>query len=369
MRAHAEVTNGKKLKVCYVGPYDPEYPRNRVVIKGLRKNGVEVIECNARSNIRLLDYLKLLKKYRTLNYDVVMLGARGAYYGQLLMAFMKRAANKPTVFDAVLTLYETEVVDRKHVDSKSVKAKLWYLLDNSALHDANLVLSDTYTRAKYYSEFYNVEFDKIGRVLVGSDDEVFYPRQQKKYEENDCFLVMFWGGFIPLQGVKYIVRAAKLLEGHKYIKFELRGFGQTYNKALELSKSLRVKNVTFVPKWVSYNELPDHIAKADLCLGIFGETEKAQRVIPNKAVEALAMRKPLVTGDSPAAREILKDRENCVLVPMANPKALAEAILTLKSDKKLRNKIAENGYQLFKEKLIPEAIGRKLKKLLIKLVF
>jgi len=44
---------------------------------------------------------------------------------------------------------------------------------------------------------------------------------------------------------------------------------------------------------------------------------------------------------------------------MANPEALAEAILTLKDDEKLRDKIAENGYRLFKEKLTPKAIGKE----------
>ena len=325
-----------------------------------------MIECNSRSFSRLLDYIKLLKKHQTLRYDVIILGARGDYYGQPLVPFIKGMTKKPVVFDAVLTLYETLVVDRKHVDSKSVKAKLLYLLDYNALHNANLILSDTRTHVKYYSYFYNVEFSKCRRVLVGSHYEFVYPRRTKK--EDDCFLVIFWGGFIPLQGVKCIIRAAKLLENNKDVKFELRGFGQTHSEALELSRSLRVKNVTFVPKWVSYNDLPNYIAKADICLGIFGETKKAQRVIPNKAVEALAMKKPLITGDSPAAREILKDEENCVLVPMADPKALAEAILTLKEDKKLRDTIAENGYRLFKEKLSPRAIGKELKSILIELI-
>lgn len=349
------------MKVCYLGPYDPGYSRNRVILKGLKKNGVEVIECNSRSCNRFLDYINIFKKLLKLRYNVIMVGARGKYYGQPLMPIISRITRKLIVFDAILTLYETQVVDRRNVDRGSFKAKFLYHLDNSALHNANLVLSDTNAHSKYYSSFYGVEFNKFRRVLVGSDDEVFYPRPNN---ENDCFLVMFWGGFIPLQGVQYIIQAAKLLENENDIKFEIRGFGQTYNEVLELSKSLKIKNVTFVSNWIPYEALPNHIAKADVCLGIFGGTEKAKRVIPNKTVEALAMKKPLITGNSPAAREILKDGENCILVPMANPKALAEAILILKEDKKLRDKIAENGYRLFKERFTPKAIGKGLKSIL-----
>ncbi len=351
------------MRVCYLGPFDPEYPRNKVIIKGLRKNGVEVIECNARSNYNLINYAKVLEKSEMLNYDVIMLGARGVYYNQPLMLCMKHFTKKPIVFDAMLTLYETEVIDRQRVHSESVKAKLMYLLDYLALRNANLVLSDTIAHAKYYSCLYNIQFNAFRRVFVGSDDETFYPRIYKK--ENDSFLVMFWGGFIPLQGVKYIIEAANLLKDYGDIKFELRGFGQTYYETLEISKSLGVKNITFSPSWIPYSELPGFIAEADVCLGIFGETGKAKRVVPNKAVEALAMRKSLITGDSPAAREVLSSEENCILVPMADPKAIANAILELKQNKKLRVSIAENGYQLFKEKFSPMAVGKELKSVLI----
>lgn len=347
------------MKVCYFGPYDPGYPRNRVLIKGLRKNGVDVIECNSQSASRIIDYSKLLKKHQTLQYDVIILGARGIYYGQPIVPFIKRLTRKPVVFDAMLTLYERSVSDRKAVSVNSINAKWLYLLDYNALHYANLILSDTNAHSNYYSRFYDVDSKKFRRILVGSDDEFFYPRPSKN--EEQYFRVVFWGGFIPLQGVEYIIEAAKLLENQKDIKFELRGFGQTYHQALELSRRIKAENITFNSSWVPYQDLPDYIARADVCLGIFGETEKAMRVIPNKAVESLAMKKPLITGDSPAAREILVTKENSLLVPMANPRILADAILSLKEDNKLKKKIADNGHKLFKKILSPRAIGVQLK--------
>ena len=354
------------MRVCYFGPYSPGCPRNRVIIEGLRKNGVEVVECNSQSANRISDYLKLLTVHQTLKYDVIILGARGIYYGQPLMPFIKKMTSKPVVFDAMLTLYETCVIDRKTVSSNSIRAGMLYLLDYAALNGANLILSDTNAHSEFYSNFYNVASSKFGRVLVGSDDEIFFPRQPNKV--NDSFLVVFWGNYIPLQGVKYIIEAAKLLESNKDIKFELRGFGQTYNETFELWRKLRLENITFITQRIDYAKLPNYIAKADICLGIFGETEKAMRVIPNKAVETLAMRKPLITGNSPAARELLINMENSLLVPMANSKILADAILTLKEDKNLRAKIAENGYQLFRKKLTPKIIGRRLKLALTDLV-
>ncbi len=34
------------MTVLYFGIYNPNYSRNRVLIKGLRENSIEVLECN-----------------------------------------------------------------------------------------------------------------------------------------------------------------------------------------------------------------------------------------------------------------------------------------------------------------------------------
>ncbi len=56
--------------------------------------------------------------------------------------------------------------------------------------------------------------------------------------------------------------------------------------------------------WVDYDTLHQHIADADVCLGIFGTSAKAANAIPNKAYQILAVGRPLVTRDSPAIREL-----------------------------------------------------------------
>ena len=64
-----------------------------------------------------------------------------------------------------------------------------------------------------------------------------------------------------------------------------------------------------------------------MCLGIFGATEKAALVIPNKVFQILSARRPLITRDSPAIRELLGDGvPGATLVPPADPVALAAAI-------------------------------------------
>jgi glycosyltransferase involved in cell wall biosynthesis len=78
---------------------------------------------------------------------------------------------------------------------------------------------------------------------------------------------------------------------------------------------------------VDYSELVDWIHRADICLGIFGDSEKAARVIPNKVFQILSTGTPLITRDSPAIRELLDpEMPGVLLVPPKQPDALVDAL-------------------------------------------
>jgi glycosyltransferase involved in cell wall biosynthesis len=69
------------------------------------------------------------------------------------------------------------------------------------------------------------------------------------------------------------------------------------------------------------------------------------------------MGKPLITGDSMAARELLEDGKNAILCEMGNPQALADAILRLKMDPRLRQCIGNKGRTLFENRCRPKIVG------------
>ena len=68
-------------------------------------------------------------------------------------------------------------------------------------------------------------------------------------------------------------------------------------------------------RWVPYEALGAEVGRAAICLGVFGESAKAARVVPNKVWQAMAVGRPVVTADTPAVREVLEDGRTAVLVP------------------------------------------------------
>jgi len=350
------------MKVCFFGCFITDEERMVGIIKGLRMNGVEVVICNDLSSSYLLRYPKLLLKNALLDYDVMFVG----WYSQAMVPYARLLTRKPIIIDSYLGLFETSVVDRKLVRSDSLRAKILYCLDKYQFNFGDLAISDTNEHIDYFAKEFNVDKSKFRRILNTTDDEFWKPCNETP--DESCFRVKFCGGFIPLQGIEYIIKASKLLENQKDIIFELVGKGQTENSMKELSSQLRLTNVHFKPIWVHYSKIPPVLSNASILLGIFGGGVKSMRVIPSKVVDALALKKPVITEDSPAAREVLEHMENCILVPPENPQAIADAVLMLKDDQKLRNKIAENGYALFQKRLSPKAVGKELKSILVDLV-
>jgi len=192
---------------------------------------------------------------------------------------------------------------------------------------------------------------------VGSDETIFHIRQNSNPTTD--FNVLFFGKYIPLHGIDIIMNAAKILEPEK-IYFTIIGYGQLSKEVSALNRTLKLKNVQFID-WVPYKILPDYIEKADVGLGIFGNTTKANNVIPNKVFNILSMSKPLITGNSPAIEFFRSDKKEAILCKMGNSNSIVEAILMLKNNPDLKNSIAKNGYYKFKNELTAQILGNTVK--------
>jgi len=343
------------MKVCYFGIYDPNYPRNKTLIRGLRQNGVEVIECNSRAK-GLAKYWQLYKKHREIkdSYDILVVG----FLGQLAVFLAKIISRKKIVLDVFVSLYNTNVFDRKLYSAGSFRGKLDFFLDKYACKISDLNLLDTQAQIDYFVNTFRLNRNKFCRVFVGADDEFYKPHVINK-ELDNRFVVHFHGYLVPFHGIEYIIAAAEILKREGIIWQIVTRFDKQYERAKIKIDSLGLNNFIFY-KVVPPLELNNFINQADICLGVFGNSPKKDLVIPNKIFEALACKKPIITAESPAVREILVNRVNCLLVKSADPVDLAEKIMELKSDHNLKKSIEENGYQLYQENFSSKILGQKL---------
>lgn len=240
-----------------------------------------------------------------------------------------------------------------------MKARFLAWVDRTACRLADRVLLDTRAHAEFFSETFDLPPEKFWVLPIGADDAIFRPGTEAS-RGGDPYTVLHFGRYIPLHGLETVVRAAGILEKKgAACRFLMVGDGEERGKIQELVCQLGVRSVEFRDPEPPAR-LAETIRQADLCLGIFGETGKAGRVVPNKVYEAMAAGRPVITGDSPAAREFLRDGVDCLLCRRGDPAALAEAILRLRGDRTLSDRLAAEGKRRFEAVAAPPVIGREL---------
>jgi glycosyltransferase involved in cell wall biosynthesis len=302
----------------------------------------------ARDAARLaLAELRLLRPPRE-RFDLVLVG----YPGHLdLPAARLAARGRPVVFSPLVSLHDTLVSDRGRFRAGSLPARALAELDRRALRAADLLVADTDAHGDFLAELAGLPRSRVATCFVGAEERLFAPGPR----QDDGFVALFVGKLIPLHGLETILEAARRAPD---VPLRVVGSGQ-----LERLLAGRPPSVEWIP-WVEYESLPGLFRGAGCALGVFGLSTKAARVIPNKAFQALACAAPLVTADTPAARELLVDGESALLVPPGDPDALAAALRRLRDDPALRRRLSEGGRAAYEERASERVLGARWREIL-----
>ena len=279
-------------------------------------------------------------------FDAFIVG----YPGHLDLPAARRAAGgRPVVFNPLVSLADTLVSDRGRFGPGSLSARVLERIDRHAFRSADLVVADTDAHAQFLAQL--TGRSNIAVCFVGAEERLF----RRDWQPRTPFTALFVGKLIPLQGVGTILAAAALAPE---LPFRLVGSGQ-----LAPLLDDRPANVEHVA-WVEYEQLPGELRNAGCALGIFGTTAKAQRVIPNKVFQALACGVPVVTANTPAARELLVDGESALLVPSGDPAQLADAVRRLAADGDLAKRIAAGGRAAYERAASETVLGSRWRELI-----
>lgn len=349
------------IRILYFGSYSLNNSRNAVLMRGLKENGVEILECNDHSKSLLLKYIKLLFKYFKFigKFDAMVIG----FSGQEMMFLARFLTRRPIIFDAFTSHYMGYILDRKYFSPQSFRAKYYRFLDCWSCKLANIVILDTQIHIDYFVKEFGLNPTKFRKIWLGANSDLFHAQGKLIPRDKSQFDIVFWGNFIPLQGVEYIIKAAKILEDENVKFYLIGGGGQTMESNKELVRDLGLKNVEFTGR-LSQEDLNKKITEAGVCLGAFSDSIKADITIQNKIFEALSSKKSILTARTRAVTELLTDGENCLLCNKADPEDLANKILELKNNPALRRKIADNGYRFFEENLTEKKLGAMLLKII-----
>jgi len=361
------------MRLIVFGAYDPRYPRNAVLRRGLAALGDEVVE------VRAPRHLKAWVRYPVLAFEAVrrvrldrtptaFLVPEFCQKDVPLARLLARATRCPLIFDPLASRYETKILDWRRRAPGSLRAWWNFRIDLAAFGGRGLVLADTEAHRRFYVHGYGVPAERIAVLPVGYDDELFDPdRAQNRgraASPDRPFTVLFCGSFLPLHGADAVVEAARIVAARGAgVRFRFVGSGQTFDAARDLAARHGLGNCDFAG-WQPYARIPGEIAACDLALGIFGRTEKARRVVPHKVFQALGMGKPVITARTPAAEEFFRDGTDLRLCDEPYPETLAAAVLELRADPELRRRLGANGLRLARERFAAKPTAQRFKDIL-----
>lgn len=251
--------------------------------------------------------------------------------------FIKSAIWAAKVFDKRLitemyiSQYDTLVKDRKLVKDETKQAQQWMRKDILALTKSDYIIHTASHEVTYWEKILNITVDR-SKVYIAPVCNVSKLVTSRKFMQDGILKICWWGTFIPLHGLDNILQAMKILQEHK-IQFTCNLFGvdnDFFSKYLEKIEQDKLENHVFLRKDLSFanDSLPKYVSdNCDLALGIFGNTDKAHNVVPNKLIEALSMEIPTLTMNSPALKEFFNPEDLWVCEP--SPDSIAASILAI----------------------------------------
>ncbi|MDA0377433.1 MAG: glycosyltransferase [Proteobacteria bacterium] len=344
-------------KVLWWGRFDEDYSRNRILKSAFNAIGYDVIPF-----IPLISGLGFIEALFRLKIIPDLIFVPCFRQRDIKSAYKwSRKINKPLIIDPLISQWDKQINERNKLPFNSSKAKLLKNKEKYLLNLADLIFADTQMHANFFHLEFSIPKPKLSVVYVGAEEKIF---NYKKINIEEKTKVLFYGSFIKLHGAEVIIKAAKLLENEN-IEWNLIGQGPYLEKCKKLAKGYeKIKFFSAIP----YKNLPNHIFKSDIMLGIFGSSRKAENVIPNKVFQSLACGRLVITRKSNAYPKKIKSNNGIIFINPNDPNELAKKVLFLSQNKKEIISYGNQARKIFMHFFSQRKINLQLKKSIKKII-
>lgn len=363
------------MTLLIIGSFDPAFNRNRRILDFLELESIQYetyhksIWPKNRLNLSprniFLTAIRMIIRYPAIARQVwrcspgdQVLVLYPGWLDAIILGPLARRRGVALTLDIFISLFDTAALDRSIVGSEGFLARIARLIDRRAIRSATKVIADTWSDAEFFATIAEVPLSRFEVVPLGGQDldqvhVATYPEVPRT--------VLYHGTFIPLHGIQTILSAAEILR-EEDVLFRFAGDGQGYQNCLMEVDRLGLHKIKLLGK-INYNDVLREIAQASICLGVFGTSSKAGRVVPNKVLECAWLGKPIITRDGPGVREHFSEAE-LHLIEAGNPLRLADAIMDLLADPLRRATLGSKAQVRFNKNFSASVVAGQLAKAL-----
>jgi len=220
-----------------------------------------------------------------------------------------------------------------------------------ALRKADLITCDA-EHMKLAMKRLGIAPEKITIIYFGVDTRKFSPGEKSeklraKLGIHDSPAVISLRNLEPLFDIESLIRALPLvLKEVPESQFVIAGKGSEEKRLRELAKSLGISDNVKFTGFIPNEELPQYLRTVDVCVS----TSLSDAGIAASTAEAMACGLPVIITDVADNKKWVENGENGFLVPVKDPKSLAERIIYLLQNDDIRRKFGKINRKIIEEK-------------------
>ncbi len=232
--------------------------------------------------------------------------------------------------------------------------KRYPYLTAEALHKAVRIIPNSFWTRDWMKRVLGEGFENQIRVIPGGVDLSQFPEKMdtteidKKYGLKGKKVIMFSGKLTKYKGVRYLIQAAKNIDGTIIIV----GDGPQRPELETIKKNLKISNVLFLG-YINNHALIKLYYRADVCVVPSIWDEPLGLVV----LEAMATKTAVVVTRKGGIPLMVKDGVNGFFVRPKNAKEIALKVNTLLQNDTLRHRIGEKARQTILERFTWEKIA------------
>jgi glycosyltransferase involved in cell wall biosynthesis len=179
-------------------------------------------------------------------------------------------------------------------------------------------------------------------------------RDYDLFEGRHSFKVGYVGSLYPGRGIDVII---KIASNFNDMDFHIVG---GIDKDILYWKSICKEDNVIFHGFIPNKLLSKYYKYFDVLIAPYQDNGPPLGPSPLKIIEYLAAKKPIIASDLPLVHEVLKDGINSLLCPQHDIKSWVNALLQLRNNENMRNRLSNNAWKDFIKNYTWESRAKKV---------
>ncbi len=314
----------------------------------LKKKNIKIFKSNHFNEENFLN--RLIKFVKDINYLIKLLNK---YKPDVLHAHLPYM-EIVTFISMFFLNYKPKFIITKHVDSDFFRGsrdqnKTLYgsIISKIISLKSQKVIAISYAVKNFFVDnYFSIKNEKIKVIYYGLDNLDILSRKNKKIilnskNKKNTLVIGCIARLVPQKSIDNLINSLLFIKDLD-IKLIIIGKGPLEKKLKNYAKKMNLESKIL---WIKFI---DDLKNFYKFIDIFVLTSKFEG-LGLVFLEAMLSKKPVISSNSSAMREIIKNDFNGYLVKLDDPISLSKAILKLKNQK-IRQRFGINGYNFVKKK-------------------